>query len=101
MIVSIPFFFAGLALSLLFTRFPSNIHRLYAFDLAGAALGCLAIIFTMSYFGGGGSVLFAAFFATIAACIFLPDVVLWLPKHLFPESVGCFKNPSGAGYICP
>jgi Tripartite ATP-independent periplasmic transporter, DctM component len=28
-------------------------------------------------------------------------VVLWLPKHLFPESVGCFKNPSGAGYICP
>jgi hypothetical protein len=27
--------------------------------------------------------------------------VLWLPKHLFPESVGCFKNPSGAGYICP
>ena len=31
----------------------------------------------------------------------LPDVVLWLPKHLFPESVGCFKNPSGAGYICP
>jgi len=31
----------------------------------------------------------------------LPDVVLWLPKHLFPESVGCFKSPSGAGYICP
>ena len=70
LIVSIPFFFAGLALSLLFTRFPSNIHRLYAFDLAGAALGCLAIIFTMSYFGGGGSVLFAAFFAAFAAMLF-------------------------------
>jgi len=70
LIVSIPFFFAGLALSLLFTRFPSNIHRLYAFDLAGAALGCLAIIFTMSYFGGGGSVLFAAFFAAFAALLF-------------------------------
>ena len=39
--------------------------------------------------------------ATIAATILLPDVVLWLPKHRFPESVGCFKNPSGAGYICP
>ena len=70
LIVSIPFFFAGLALSLLFTRFPSNIHRLYAFDLAGAASGCLAIIFTMSYFGGGGSVLFAAFFAAFAAMLF-------------------------------
>lgn len=31
----------------------------------------------------------------------LPDVVLWLPRHLPLESVGCFKNPSGAGYICP
>jgi len=28
-------------------------------------------------------------------------VVLWLPKQVIPESVGCFKNPSGAGYICP
>ncbi len=70
MVVSVPFFFAGLALSLLFTRFPSNIHRLYAFDLAGAALGCLAIVFTMSYFGGGGSVLFAAPFAALAAVLF-------------------------------
>jgi Spermine/spermidine synthase domain len=69
-VVSVPFFFAGLALSLLFTRFPSNIHRLYAFDLAGAALGCLAIVFTMSYFGGGGSVLFAAPFAALAAILF-------------------------------
>ncbi len=69
-VVSIPFFFAGLALSLLFTRFPSNIHRLYAFDLAGAALGSLAIVFTMSFFGGGGSVLFAAPFAALAAVLF-------------------------------
>ena len=30
-----------------------------------------------------------------------PDMVLWLPKHVLPESVGCFKNPSGGGYICP
>ena len=45
--------------------------------------------------------IYLTFFATIAAAIFLPDVVLWLPKHLFPELVGCFKNPSGPGYICP
>jgi TRAP-type C4-dicarboxylate transport system permease large subunit len=45
--------------------------------------------------------IYVVFFVTIAACIFLPDVVLWLPKHVFPEAVGCFKNPSGAGYICP
>jgi C4-dicarboxylate transporter, DctM subunit len=45
--------------------------------------------------------IYVVFFAAILFCIFLPDVVLWLPKHLLPESVGCFKNPSGIGYICP
>jgi tripartite ATP-independent transporter DctM subunit len=45
--------------------------------------------------------IYIVFFAVIAFCIFLPEVVLWLPKQLLPESVGCFKNPSGAGYICP
>jgi C4-dicarboxylate transporter DctM subunit len=28
-------------------------------------------------------------------------VVLWLPKQVIPESVGCFKAPGGTGYICP
>ncbi|MEI8275264.1 MAG: TRAP transporter large permease [Hyphomicrobiales bacterium] len=45
--------------------------------------------------------IYIVFFAAIAFCIFFPEVVLWLPKHLLPESVGCFKNPSGAGYLCP
>jgi C4-dicarboxylate transporter, DctM subunit len=45
--------------------------------------------------------IYTIFFITIAVCIFWPEFVLWLPKHVFPESVGCFKNPSGVGYICP
>lgn len=45
--------------------------------------------------------IYVVFFAAIAFSIFFPEVVLWLPKHLLPESVGCFKNPSGAGYLCP
>jgi C4-dicarboxylate transporter, DctM subunit len=45
--------------------------------------------------------LYVVFFATIAFCILFPDIVLWLPKHLLPESVGCFRAPGGAGYICP
>ena len=45
--------------------------------------------------------IYVIFFGAIAFCIFFPEVVLWLPKHLLPESVGCFRNPSGAGYICP
>jgi tripartite ATP-independent transporter DctM subunit len=45
--------------------------------------------------------IYIIFFAVIAFAIFLPDVILWLPKTLFPESVGCFKSPTGTGYICP
>jgi tripartite ATP-independent transporter DctM subunit len=45
--------------------------------------------------------IYVIFFAAIAFSIFLPEVVLWLPKLLLPESVGCFKNPSGVGYLCP
>ncbi|HEX9464208.1 MAG TPA: TRAP transporter large permease, partial [Alphaproteobacteria bacterium] len=45
--------------------------------------------------------IYVVFFATIAFTIYFPAVVLWLPKHVIPESVGCFKSPSGPGYICP
>ncbi|HZE61135.1 MAG TPA: TRAP transporter large permease [Burkholderiales bacterium] len=45
--------------------------------------------------------IYVVFFAAIAFCIYFPDVVLWLPKHFLPQSVGCFPNPSAPGYICP
>ena len=45
--------------------------------------------------------LYVVFLATIGVCVFFPEIVLWLPKQLLPESVGCFKSPSGVGYICP
>jgi len=45
--------------------------------------------------------IYVIFFVTIAFTIFFPSAVLWLPKTVFPESVGCFKAPAGTGYICP
>lgn len=45
--------------------------------------------------------IYLVFFATIAFTIFVPGAILYLPKTLFPESVGCFKAPGGSGYICP
>ena len=45
--------------------------------------------------------LYVVFLATITFCILFPDVVLWLPKHVMPESVGCFKPPGAPAYICP
>jgi C4-dicarboxylate transporter DctM subunit len=45
--------------------------------------------------------IYIVFIVTIAFTVLFPDIVLYLPKLLLPESVGCFKNPSGVGYICP
>jgi TRAP-type C4-dicarboxylate transport system permease large subunit len=45
--------------------------------------------------------IYLVFFVAIGFTVLFPDVVLYLPKMLLPESVGCFKSPTGAGYICP
>jgi C4-dicarboxylate transporter, DctM subunit len=44
--------------------------------------------------------IYVVFFVTIGFTVFFPDVVLYLPKLLLPQSVGCFRSPTG-GYICP
>ena len=45
--------------------------------------------------------LYLVFLITIAFVVLFPDIVLWLPKQFLPQSVGCFPNPSGTGWICP
>jgi len=45
--------------------------------------------------------LYVVFLFTISFCILFPDVVLWLPKQVMPQAVGCFKPPGAPGYICP
>jgi C4-dicarboxylate transporter, DctM subunit len=45
--------------------------------------------------------IYFVFFITIGFTLLFPDVVLYIPKHLLPESVGCFRSPAGTGYICP
>ena len=36
---------------------------------------------------------------TIVVAIFWHELILWLPKHVFRQSVGCFKAPDGGGFI--
>lgn len=69
-LISTPFFFSGLALALLFTRSGKRVNSLYAFDLFGAGLGCVALAVVMPAFGGSGSVVAAAALGCLAAVIF-------------------------------
>jgi hypothetical protein len=51
LILMSPFFFGGMALSLLFKQFYQDMPRLYMADLLGAGLGVLAAIWAMNLFG--------------------------------------------------
>lgn len=69
-LITIPFFFAGLIISLLLTKFKSEVSKLYFADLFGAGLACFAFVFLMPIFEGNGTIVFVSFFAFIAAFFF-------------------------------
>jgi hypothetical protein len=77
-VISVPFFCSGLALALLFTRGARQVNRLYAFDLFGAGLGCVALAVVMPVFGGAGSVVIAAALGLLAAVSFGLRQARWL-----------------------
>lgn len=67
-------FAGGMALTLLFTRFKEQIGRLYAADLVGASLGCLASVGLML---AGGPI--RAFLVSGLAALAAALLLVWLP----------------------
>ncbi len=51
---SAPFFASGLSITLVMSNAKQNIGRVYGFDLAGAAIGCLIVIPLIAFAGGPG-----------------------------------------------
>jgi hypothetical protein len=83
--LSLPFIFSGIAVSLALTQFPRNISRLYAADLAGAALGCILLRYVLDVTDGPMTVFLVAFLACTAALVF----ALGLGGKLFRISAIC------------
>ena len=78
LLAAAPFFAGGTVLSLAFARLTSRINSLYASDLLGAALGCLALVPLMNWLGAPGVVLTAAGLCALAAfCFAPPDLRRW------------------------
>lgn len=69
-LITIPFFFAGLIISVLLTRFKSEVSKLYFADLTGAGLACFVFVVLMPVFEGNGTIVFVSFIAFITAAIF-------------------------------
>jgi hypothetical protein len=72
LITALPFFCAGVTLSLLFSGYHRDFSRLYFWDLAGAGMGCLLIILLLKLLGGITSILAIAAVAVAAGLLLLP-----------------------------
>ncbi|HVF88470.1 MAG TPA: hypothetical protein VNH22_00295 [Blastocatellia bacterium] len=67
---SLPFFFSGCAITLAITRLAKEISRLYLFDLAGAAVGCLLLIPVLNMVGAINTLLLVSAIASAGAALF-------------------------------
>jgi hypothetical protein len=72
-LISVPFIFAGINTCLMLTRFPGRIGKLYAADLAGAALGCIFFIYVLKITDGPTAVFVAAMIASLGALCYALD----------------------------
>ncbi|MDH3280522.1 MAG: hypothetical protein OEQ18_05285, partial [Gammaproteobacteria bacterium] len=50
----LPFFLAGVIISLILTHYSSHVHSLYFSDLLGAGIGCVVVIPLITIYGPGG-----------------------------------------------
>ena len=68
--ISLPFVFSGICVCICLTKFPRQVSKLYAADLAGAALGCILVIYTLRVTDGLTAVIVVAFLGSLGAALF-------------------------------
>ncbi len=69
-VAAIPFICSGICICTALTKFPRDVNRLYAVDLAGAATGCLLVFVVLQVTDGPTGVITAAAVAGVAALLF-------------------------------
>jgi hypothetical protein len=96
-LLTIPFFCAATCICLTFTRFSTEPHRIYSFDIIGAGAGCLAILGVLSITSAPGALqwigslgLVAAALASLSFRVLRP----WAAAALI-AGAGVFDLPSG------
>jgi spermidine synthase len=72
----LPFYFSGLALTAVLTKYKLPIGKLYSSDLAGASLGCLFVLGAMQIMDAPTLILLSSLLSTFAAISFV-----WPPQR--------------------
>ena len=66
----LPFFFAGLCISMSLATWPGRANAVYAANLSGSAVGSLGVLVLVPLLGGAGAVISASVMGMLAAIIF-------------------------------
>ena len=69
-VIAVPFVISGIAVCLVLTRYARDVGRLYAADLAGAALGCVLLIPLIGWSDAATAVLWVATLAAFGGIAF-------------------------------
>lgn len=106
-LLSLPFYMSGIVLALALSQYPSDIARLYAFDLAGAALACLLVVPLLSILDVFSALLFCGFIASIASFFYASEAMNPAGKKqagllcLVLGALACFQTYMQAGDYSP
>lgn len=73
LVISIPFVFGGVCITLVLTRFPLQISSLYATDLVGSSLGCVAMVLVLGPLDGMNAVVLCGVLVAAGALCFAID----------------------------
>lgn len=74
LLLTVPFFFAGLTIVTVISRLPDVANRVYCADLVGGGLGCLLFLALIRPLGGEGVVLFAGLAGLMGSLCFGHDL---------------------------
>ncbi len=101
LIIALPFFLAGLIITVIFTAYSKSIQKLYFWDLCGAGIGCLLIAPLTPLVGPGGITIIGGGAGFLAAGLFasrkkISSVLLVL--GLVVIAVPCIKSLLAEGY---
>lgn len=69
-VISIPFVFSGINITLVLTRAGQRLGMVYAADLVGAAIGCIGIVFCISLLGAMDAVIVIGLIGLMACLVY-------------------------------
>lgn len=68
-LMSLPFYFSGIVISALLTRYPLPVNRLYASDLIGASMGCILVLVGLGLLDAPSFAILCGFLGLVAGML--------------------------------